>query len=177
MKRIAGALVLLSLLGLGTTAAAETNPERSAAQAVDSRTAKLFSALDRNTDGAVTRDELVSTAYEHVGKQVRKRFAQLDKNHDGRITRHEVAKLEAARFSRYDLNRDGQWRPNELYMVMYVALAKRLERLYASLDADGDGLCTASELGSHRQAVAARQAKAGDRQVATASAARATTSN
>ncbi len=50
----------------------------------DGGAAAMFKNLDKNKDGAISRDEAKGTPHE-------KEFAKLDKNHDGKLSREEHA--------------------------------------------------------------------------------------
>ena len=75
----------------------------------------VFSQMDTDKDGKVTRDEF-TTFHTDLARKVREaRFDQLDTNKDGKITKDEfmavqmdeAQKIGEARFSRIDANKDG----------------------------------------------------------------------
>jgi len=57
--------------------ASSTGPDATGAE-------KMFQSLDKNKDGALSRDEVKGTPHD-------KDFAKLDKNHDGKLSRDEHA--------------------------------------------------------------------------------------
>lgn len=58
-----------------------------------------FARLDKNVDGAVTRDEIPARAADRV--------MAFDADHDGKVTPAEFTGGGMARFDRQDANRDG----------------------------------------------------------------------
>lgn len=76
---------------------------------------KVFSQMDSDKDGKVTRDEFTAFHMDLATKAREARFDQLDTNKDGKITRDEfmavqldeAQRIGRARFSRIDRNKDG----------------------------------------------------------------------
>ena len=76
---------------------------------------KVFSQMDTDKDGKVTRDEFTTFHMDLAGKGREARFNQLDTNKDGKITKdefmavqlNEAQKIGDARFGRIDGNKDG----------------------------------------------------------------------
>ena len=106
----------------------------------------LVASADRDSDGSVSFGEFSTVVYKSIARRVDKRLRQLDRNHDGRCTRGEVSKMTAARFARFDLNRDGAFTAVELATVMQREVAERLARLYVRLDVNRDGRFSVAEL-------------------------------
>jgi len=67
---------------------------------------KMFSKLDMNHDGFVTRDEFDGAARHDHRTRLTQALEAMDKNHDGQITRDEWAGSAEA-FDRLDLNHNG----------------------------------------------------------------------
>lgn len=70
-----------------------------------------FAKLDANKDGAVSREEFMA---EPAGPKRSDRFKHLDTNGDGRITREEVDAQRTARFDMLDTNHDGKLSADEI---------------------------------------------------------------
>jgi len=76
---------------------------------------KVFSQMDSDKDGKVTRDEFTAVQMDLARKGREARFNQLDTDKDGKITRDEfmavqldeAQRIGKARFSRIDRNKDG----------------------------------------------------------------------
>jgi Ca2+-binding EF-hand superfamily protein len=173
MKKTAGVLVALFVVGASAPVLAQGSPKTSRAKtgapdpkqssepsrasaSSEARTASapelLFAAADRNGDGTVSYDEFASIARESVVRRVTARFHQLDRNHDGRVTRDEVNKMSRARFARFDLDHDGAFTIAELGIAMTRELEGELPQIYARLDIDHDGRFTVAELTPHKSA-------------------------
>lgn len=173
MKKTAGVLVALFIVGASAPVLAQGSPKTSRAKtgAADSKPSSepsrvgassearttsapelLFALADRNGDGSVSYDEFASIARESVVRRVAARLRQLDRNHDGRVTRDEVNKMSAARFARFDLDHDGAITVAELGMFMTSELEGQLPQIYARLDVDHDGRFTVAELTPHKSA-------------------------
>ncbi len=93
-----------------------------------------FEKLDSNSDGRVTRDEMLSRATE--------RFDKVDANRDGSVTTEERKALHQKhaeeRFTKMDKNNDGALSADELPSHFATRLLK--------LDADNDSKLTRAEL-------------------------------
>jgi hypothetical protein len=80
----AAALALpLSTLGAGDKVSPASGAASSGASA-DGGAEAMFKALDKNTDGSISKDEAKGTPHD-------KDFAKLDKNRDGKLSRQEYA--------------------------------------------------------------------------------------
>ncbi len=126
---------------------------------------KGLARFDRDGNGAVTRDEMRTTAIERFDKtdanhdgrltqdeiqaahrdRAAKHFAEKDTNKDGKLSRSEVAKMPDEMFARLDANKDGSLTPDEL--------AKRGERFqqfaekrFQHADTNGDGAISKDEV-------------------------------
>src|SRR5262245_45114562 len=88
---------------------------------------KGLARFDRDGNGAVTRDEMRTTAIE--------RFEKTDLNHDGRLTLDEIQAAHrehaAKRFAEKDANKDGKLSRDEV--------AKMPDEMFARLDTNKDG--------------------------------------
>jgi len=126
---------------------------------------KGLARFDRDGNGAVTRDEMRTTAIErfekadanHDGRltldeiqaahreRAAKHFAEKDTNKDGKLSRDEVAKMPDEMFARLDTNKDGFLTPDEL-----AAKAGRFqqfaEKRFQHEDTNGDGAITKDEV-------------------------------
>src|SRR5262249_47048305 len=163
MKKTAGVLVALFVVGASAPVLAQGSPKTSRAKtsapdpkqssepsrasaSSEARTASapelLFAAADRNRDGTVSYDELASIARESIVRRVTTRVHHLDRNHDGRVTKDEVNKMSAARFARFDLDHDAAFTVAELGVVMTRELDGQLPQIYARLDVNRDGRFT-----------------------------------
>jgi Ca2+-binding EF-hand superfamily protein len=67
---------------------------------------KMFSKLDTNHDGFVTREEFDAAARPDHRTRLTQALEAMDKNHDGQITRDEWTG-SAENFDRLDLNHNG----------------------------------------------------------------------
>lgn len=98
-----------------------------------------FAHLDRDGNGAVTREEMRQTALE--------RFDRTDADHDGRLVPAEIAKAfedrAAKRFAKQDTNGDGQ--------LSRAEVPRMPDRMFARLDANGDGQLSREELAKARE--------------------------
>lgn len=76
---------------------------------------RVFSQMDTDKDGKVTRDEFTTFHMDLATKGREARFNQLDTNKDGKVTRDEfmavqldeAQRIGKARFGRIDRNKDG----------------------------------------------------------------------
>jgi len=147
-------LAAATLAGLAGTAAAQDNagkpgdkPGRAALAARGGDA--LFSKLDRNGDGVITRDEIPKP----------ERFDALDTDKDGKVTKEELQggfrkladrsgqQAVAARLKQLDTDGDGKISKAEY------------EASFAKLDKDGDGFVTEEEMSAAFGA--AREARPG----------------
>jgi len=100
-----------------------------------------FEKTDLNHDGRLTLDEIQAAHREHAAQ----RFAEKDKNKDGKLTRDEVAKMPDEVFARLDTNKDGALTPDEL-----AAKAGRFEgfaeKRFQHTDSNGDGAISKDEV-------------------------------
>ena len=76
---VAASVVAFLAMPLSAGAAGDKASSHSAAS---SSTERTFESLDKNKDGALSKDEVKGSAQE-------KDFAKLDKNNDGKLTRQE----------------------------------------------------------------------------------------
>jgi Ca2+-binding EF-hand superfamily protein len=95
---------------------------------------KGLARFDRDGNGAVTRDEMRTTALE--------RFDKMDANHDGRLTLDEIQAAHRERaaqhFAAKDVNKDGKLTKDELPNMP--------DEVFARLDTNKDGALTPDEL-------------------------------
>jgi Ca2+-binding EF-hand superfamily protein len=125
--------------GLATGAMAQTGPadgERGP------RLAEMFAAIDANSDGKVTQEELAA----HRAAM----FAAADSNGDGSLNADELAARDLARFTesqpertarmldRHDANGDGSLSADEIG-------EGRMEDHFARIDTDNDGAISQAE--------------------------------
>lgn len=101
-----------------------------------------FQELDANGDGKLTRTEM--------SEHMQARFAAADANGDGKLTREELlARMEGKQeerrgrmieriFEKHDANKDGVLTAEEMQQG-------RADRMFAALDADGDGALSETE--------------------------------
>jgi hypothetical protein len=106
----------------------------------------VWTAADRDGDGAVSFGEFASVVNDSIARRVTTRFRQLDRNKDGICTRAEVNKMGVERFARFDTNNDGVFTASELAAVMREQVASRLQDLYVRLDLDRNGSFSVAEL-------------------------------
>jgi hypothetical protein len=106
----------------------------------------VWTAADRDADGAVSFGEFATVVNDSITRRVQKRFRQLDRNGDGRCTRAEVNMMAVERFARLDTNHDGVFTVHELAGVMRDQVAARLQDLYVRLDLDKNGSFSVAEL-------------------------------
>ena len=176
-------LALLMAAGLGLTALpahAETKAQRSAPRAKSmtvislkakastipySATVRLLRAADANEDNRVSELELKRFVQYQVLRQVERRVPKLDSNGDGQVTRAEVPRMSTARFARFDLNDDGAFTVWELAQVMRRQALERCRHLFASLDADADGVLSISDVEHHERFAQLQTRKSGERSV------------
>lgn len=167
MKRLAGTVFALSLLGSAASASAEptarvkgAHPARAKSALSDSgefdlpqlkRSDSVYRTLlakaDRDQDSRVSSSELEGFVQDQVRARVESRFQRLDRDRDGRVTRAEVPKMDAARFARFDADADGSFSLVELAAVMQRRARSYCERLLARLDVDHDGAVGAADMG------------------------------
>lgn len=127
---------------------AKTSPEsdlgayRSAAKATFDT---LLGQADTDGDGRVTGAELEAFVLTHVKQQITSRFQRLDRNKDGVVDSSEVPTMDAARFARFDVNRDRRLVPAELERVIHTQALSRCRSVFARLDLDRDGAISAFE--------------------------------
>jgi Ca2+-binding EF-hand superfamily protein len=125
---------------------------------------KGLKRFDRDGNGAVTRDEMRTTAAEHFDKtdanhdgrltldeiqaaqreRAAKHFAEKDANKDGKLSRSEVPKMSDEKFARLDQNKDGSLTPDEL-----GSRAGRFQEFaqkhFQHADTNGDGAISKDE--------------------------------
>ena len=79
-----------------------------AAEFTDAR-AKMFTRLDRNNDGYLTKDDTPRLALRRSGngERMQDMLLMLDKDGDGRISRDEFVNSPSLLFQRADTNHDG----------------------------------------------------------------------
>ncbi len=85
-----------------------------------SKAQQRFNRYDRNRDGRISRDEMLSTRV--------KAFQKLDINHDNMLSFEEWAVKTSDRFKAIDSNHDGVITPAELAAYDAAAAAKKLRR-------------------------------------------------
>lgn len=70
--------------------------------------AARFGKMDRNGDGAISRDDFgrLIQFRPSAGQRLDAMLAEADANHDGRLTREEQAKAPMPLFDRLDANKD-----------------------------------------------------------------------
>ncbi len=73
-----------------------------------------FGRWDRDGDGAVTEAEMIAAAQERVARRIGKVFARMDRNGDGRLERAELEAAGEARFERMDADGDGRVTVDEI---------------------------------------------------------------
>jgi hypothetical protein len=76
------------------------------AEFTDAR-AKLFTRLDRNSDGFVTKDDTPRLSLRRNGDRIAQAITMLDKDGDGRVSRDEFVNGPSLLFDRVDTNHDG----------------------------------------------------------------------
>lgn len=84
----------------------DTNADGRVTAAESKLPARFFARLDKNSDQAVTRDE-IQAAPKLGAKGSEFAFKALDANRDGKVTRAEGTELALSRFDYVDTNRDG----------------------------------------------------------------------
>jgi Ca2+-binding EF-hand superfamily protein len=97
---------------------------------------EIFSQIDADKDGKVTKDEFMTFHMEPATKIREARFDQLDTNKDGKITRdefmtiqlEEARKIGDLRFNAIDSNKDGVLSENEV-ITRFRLIKEMLERL------------------------------------------------
>ena len=115
LKMIAGVLAL----GLALPAAAQA-PAGAISKADFMIQAKAqLDGLDADHDGAVSRDELITTITKQAGSAppatvIDSFMGMMDANHDGKISTDEWAAVQGATFDRIDANHDGTLTPAEM---------------------------------------------------------------
>jgi Ca2+-binding EF-hand superfamily protein len=142
-------LLLGVIAGLFTTGAvlAQSAPAPSSDRAAKMQ--EHFSKLDKNGDGAISRDEAAGN------KRLAKEFDEIDANKDGKLTQEEMQAHRAAmrtrqtarfeeRFKAADKNGDGAISKDEA--VNMPGLAKHFDQL----DVNHDGKLTREELQAAR---------------------------
>jgi hypothetical protein len=85
------AVAAAGAFALPGAALAQSKPAAATQAGASSPGSALFSRLDRNKDGFVSRDEAKDTA------ELQGRFVELDKNNDGKISEAEMRALDAER--------------------------------------------------------------------------------
>ena len=81
---------------------------------------RRFNRYDRNRDGRITREEMLSTRV--------KAFQKLDTNHDNMLSFEEWAVKTSDRFREIDRNHDGVITPDELAAYYAARDAKKIAR-------------------------------------------------
>jgi hypothetical protein len=85
-----------------------------------SKAQQRFNRYDRNRDGKISRDEMLSTRV--------KAFQKLDTNHDNMLSFEEWAVKTSDRFKAIDQNHDGVITPAELQAYDAANAARKLQR-------------------------------------------------
>ena len=88
-----------------------------------SKEQQRFNRYDRNKDGRISRDEMLSTRV--------KAFQKLDVNHDNMLSFEEWAVKTSTRFKDIDTNHDGVITPAELEAYDAAMAARKLQRKLA----------------------------------------------
>jgi Ca2+-binding EF-hand superfamily protein len=91
------------------------------------------------------------------------RHARGDKDGDGRISRAEFVEGRIARLTAADANRDGTVTPEEMRAAGEARRAEAADRMFARLDADGNGAVTRAEFDAARAERGDRRAELGER--------------
>lgn len=91
------------------------------------------------------------------------RHARGDKDGDGRISRAEFVDGRVARLTAADANRDGTVTPEEMRAAGEARRAEGADRMFARLDADGNGAVTRAEFDAARAERGERRGEAGER--------------
>jgi Ca2+-binding EF-hand superfamily protein len=118
---------------------------------------EIFARLDTNKDGAITKDE-IEQAVQRMGRwrgrggdAVLRRW---DTNKDGSISREEW-RLDKAFFDRFDRNKDGVLRADELVVFGRGKRGRKPrmtpDRFLKEHDADGDGQVSRDEFRNERR--------------------------
>lgn len=107
-----------------------------------------FAALDKNGDGAISRDEAAARP------RMAKMFDTLDADKDGALSKDEMKaahdKIKARHMARNDTDRDGRISRAE------AAAHPKLAENFARIDTNGDGFVTKEEMMAARRARTAK---------------------
>jgi len=97
--------------GGGMMMRADTNGDGKISRAEFAATSEQrFARMDKNSDGAITADELGDMAGRGPGGGV----MAADTDHDGKVSHAEFTALATARFARMDANSDGEITADEM---------------------------------------------------------------
>jgi Ca2+-binding EF-hand superfamily protein len=88
----------------------------------------MFWRMDRNGDGAVTKEEFMQAAQRRMTRRVAFLFARLDDNRNGIISRDEFVDAPNRLFRRFDANDDGVVTREEVQTAMANFRHERRER-------------------------------------------------
>jgi Ca2+-binding EF-hand superfamily protein len=116
-----------------------------------------FQKIDLNKDGRLTLDEIQAAHREHAAA----RFAEKDANKDGKLERTEVPRMPDEMFKRLDANNDGALTPDEL-AAKGARFAEHAQKRFQHEDANGDGAISQDEVIAAVDKRFARMDKNGD---------------
>lgn len=95
-------------------------------------TAEQFSAMDKDGNGSLSREEMRTAGRERMQARAEERFKALDTDGDGGLSREELAarREQAAeeRFSRLDANGDGRLTQSEMQAARETMRERRGQR-------------------------------------------------
>jgi hypothetical protein len=105
---------------------------------VEARVKAHFAEVDKNKDGAITKDEADSFRAAKREEMRDKRFASMDANKDGQISRQEYDA------PRGDMRGEGNGMPRMYHRGMGMMMGRHGD-MFAKADANSDGKVTLSE--------------------------------